>query len=129
MPLKIKQDDQRPWFVAQLQNDDGTGINVTGAVSVEIIVRKRGAETILFRNPCEVLTQELDIPDLDNEGSPVPDLNGWVRYKWAEGDTADPGSYEAEWKITWDNGDLQTVPTEGTYRFKILPDLVPDPAP
>lgn len=125
MALPLKQHDRRPWLVAQLQNEDGSGIDITDALSVDVIVRKAAATAPLFREPCEVLLTQGGggIPDTYDNGDPVVDLDGWVRYKWAIGDTDDTGSFDVEWEIQWDVNDPQTVPTVGYYNVTIGDDL------
>lgn len=127
MALPLKQHDRRPWLVAQLQNKDGSGIDITGAVSVHVIVRATGAPSTappLFKQPCEILASHAaGIPTTYDDGTPVTDLDGWVRYKWATGDTDGTGSYDVEWEILWAANDPQTVPTVGYYNVTIEDDL------
>ncbi len=130
MALPLKQHDRRPWLVAQLQNKDGSGIDLTGALSVEVIVRTTGAASTappLFKEPCEVLVSVPGgIPEEYDDGAPVTDLDGWVRYKWAIGDTDATGTYDVEWEILWAVDDPQTVPTVGYYTVEIGDDLDAD---
>lgn len=124
MALPLKQHDRRPWLVAQLQNNDESGIDISTAISVHVIVRTQGATGApLFKEPCEILTTQPPIPADYDDGAPVTDLDGWVRYKWAIGDTDIPGSYDVEWEILWAVDDPQTVPTVGYYTVTIADDL------
>jgi hypothetical protein len=47
---------------------------------------------------------------------------GTVRYDWLAADTATPGTYEAEWEVTWPTG-KQTFPTASYHEIAILADL------
>lgn len=123
MALNVKQHDRRPWLVAQLQNGNGTGIDLTGALSVYVIVRKAAAVAPLLKAPCEVLTTFVGGIPTELDGVPVTDLDGWVRYKWVTGDTDDTGDFDVEWEILWAANDPQTVPTVGYYRVSIGDDL------
>lgn len=124
MTLNLKQHDRRPWLVAQLQNSDGSAIDVSGALSVNVIVRKAAATAPLLKQPCEILTTYVGgIPLEYDDGTPVTDLDGWVRYKWGTGDTDQTGDFDVEWEILWTAGEPQTVPTVGYYRVTIGDDL------
>lgn len=123
MALNIKQHDRRPWLVSQLQNDDGSGVDITAATSVYVIVRVQGGVNPTFKSVCEVLTTQPPIPATYDDASAVTDLDGWVRYKWATGNTDGAGTYDVEWEITWAALDFQTVPTVGYYTVVIGDDL------
>ncbi len=125
MTLNLKQHDRRPWLLAQLRNADGTGIDLSAVVSVHVIVRLQAASSPLFKQPCEILTTQGagGIPATYDDGTPVTNLSGWVRYKWATGNTDTAGGYDVEWEILWVAGDPQTVPTVGYYEVIIGDDL------
>lgn len=46
-----------------------------------------------------------------------------VRYDWLATDTAAPGSYLAEWEVTFSGGKKQTFPTLTFHTIDILADL------
>jgi hypothetical protein len=48
---------------------------------------------------------------------------GVVRYDWLAADTDTPGSYMAEWQVTWASGKRQTFPTLTFHTVDILQDL------
>jgi len=123
MTLNLKQHDRRPWLVAQLQHDDGSGIDVSLAISIDVIVRVQGGTAPLFRAECEILTTQPPIPATYDDNTAVSDLDGWVRYKWEVGDTDASGVYDVEWEILWAADEPQTVPTVGYYSVSIADDL------
>jgi len=53
-------------------------------------------------------------------GSPT---DGVCTYQWVTGDTDQPGTYGAEWEVTWDDGRVETFPTIGVDFVSIRPDL------
>lgn len=44
---------------------------------------------------------------------------GLVAYAWRPGDTATPGAYLGEWKVTGSDGRITTYPARGHERFEI----------
>lgn len=48
---------------------------------------------------------------------------GTVRYDWIAGDTDTPGTYSAEWQVTYANGKAQTFPSDGYNTIAIIADL------
>lgn len=46
-----------------------------------------------------------------------------VRYVWTRADTNTPGSYLAEWEVTFANGSVQTFPLLTYHTVDILADL------
>lgn len=44
-------------------------------------------------------------------------------YKWATGDTASAGIYQAEWEIAWSDGGYETVPNDGYFSIEVVADL------
>ena len=48
---------------------------------------------------------------------------GFVRYDWADNDTATPGFYVASWKITFASGLVEDVPDDDYDRVRIRPKL------
>lgn len=48
---------------------------------------------------------------------------GVVRYDWLSTDTDTPGSYNAEWEVTWPGPKQQTFPTASYHSISVLADL------
>ena len=47
-----------------------------------------------------------------------------VRYDWTEADTAAPGTYEAEFRVTYSDGGIETFPNIGFIVVIISEDVV-----
>lgn len=95
----IKQNDTRPSLYAQLLQD-GSVINLTG---------------------CEV---KLAIRGLPKRNVVITDAaTGNVRYDWVPEDTANAGIYEAEFEVTFANGDVQTFPNNGYLTIVVMEEV------
>lgn len=63
---------------------------------------------------------------IDSDGEivdPGPDAPV-VRYNWTEADTATPGEYEAEFRLTYSDGGIETFPNIGFIQVIISEDVV-----
>lgn len=104
----IKSHDQLPSIQATL-NSGGAMVDLTSATSVAFIMRQIGGpQTIKVNSPATVV---------------LPATSGVVRYDWASSDTDAPGSYQAEWQVTWAGGKKQTFPTLAYITVDVLADL------
>jgi hypothetical protein len=106
--ITIKKDDTRPALQRYLrQTVDGveSPIALTTAGSILFIMKLSGA------NPVSGLC------------SVVNAASGAVAYKWATGDTASAGMYDAEFEIAWQDGGYETVPNDGYFSIEIVADL------
>lgn len=104
----LKANDRLPAIKATL-NVQGTPVPLDTATKVDFIMRSKGA------NQSE--------PKVNAAAVIVDPTGGIVRYDWAVGDTSTPGSYEAEWEVTWSDGKTQTFPTKTYHTIDILADL------
>lgn len=102
----LKQNDTSPAIQAILKNPDGSVINLDGA-DVCFNMRSSRGEQIINR----ALVTVLDA------------TNGLVRYEWIAADTAVSGNYQAEFEITFSNGQVESVPNSESLSIKIIPDL------
>lgn len=106
----IKAHDRLPSIAATL-SASGAPLNLTGA-TVKFIMRAKpagnGATPSAKVNAAAVV---------------VDAANGLVRYDWLAVDTDTPGSFQAEWQITWSDGKKQTVPTLTYHTVDVLADL------
>jgi hypothetical protein len=89
----IKKGDRLPKLRMLLTDSTGTIIDLTNA-TVKFRMRLAGASTLKVNSTAT------------NVGS------GIVEYPWAAIDTDTPGTYSAEWELTYSGG-VQTVPTAG----------------
>lgn len=106
--FSIKANDRLPSIKATL-NVQGAPVPLDGATKVDFVMRSKGA------------TQAE--PKVNSAAVVVDPAGGIVRYDWAAGDTSVPGSYEAEWEVTWADGKTQTFPTKTYHTIDILADL------
>lgn len=53
----------------------------------------------------------------------VDAVNGIVRYDWAATDTDTPGTFQAEWQVTWPGPKEQSFPTATYHTIAIVADL------
>lgn len=94
--IRLVQGDTKPNLVVTLTDSiSGAAINITGA-TVRLKFRPLGSETIRTTIV----------------GSIVDGANGIVVFQWVSEPTSltgDPGPYEGEIEITFDDGTVQTV--------------------
>lgn len=105
--FSIKAHDRLPAIEATLTSGDSR-VDLTTATSVKFIMKLVGSGTVKVN-----ATATIEDP---------PTL-GQVRYDWLSVDTDTPGSYQAEWEITWTGGKKQTVPTISYHTVDVLADL------
>lgn len=55
---------------------------------------------------------------VDAEATIVDPAAGQVQYTWAEGDLIHPGTYLAQWQITWGGGAVQTTDPANTVEVR-----------
>jgi hypothetical protein len=103
----IKSHDRLPPIQAVISSGGAEPLDLTDATSVTFIMRNKSGGTAKVNAAATV----------------VDAAGGTVRYDWAEGDTDTPGSYQAEWQITWGDGLQQTAPTLTYHSVDILADL------
>lgn len=114
--FQIKANDTLPVVEATLGLDapataqDLTDLSTTlanAATVVSFIMRKDGAAT----------------PKVNAAAAVVDAATRRVRYEWAVGDTAEPGTYKAEWEVIDPNGKIRTFPTKTYHTIDVLADL------
>jgi hypothetical protein len=89
----IKQGNTRPFLVAQLVDDAGAPVDLTGSTVVFRMLNAAGTRVV---NAAAVV---------DNA------LAGQVHYAWQSGDTATLGNYRGEFEITFPDATVQSIPT------------------
>jgi hypothetical protein len=97
----IGQDARRPTLVVNLLDAQGN-VNLTGASSVTFRMRLQNGTTAVTGTA--TVTQA---------------AQGEVTYAWAANDTATPGTYIAEWSVTWSTGVTQTFPTDRVFTILV----------
>lgn len=107
-PFQIKQGDTLPNIYFKFYEADGTTpLDLTAATNVRIVIRNKASKALLFKKVCTI----------DDA------LNGEGYYDWTTGDTSAFGNYEFEFEITWNSGDIQTIPVSGYFDLVIVDDV------
>jgi len=102
----IKSFDRLPSIQADLKSG-GVAIDLTTATSVKFIMKTIQGNTIKVNAAANIVNA----------------ATGTVRYDWTALDTNTPGSYQAEFEITWATAKKQTVPTLTYITVDVLADL------
>jgi len=98
--IKLVQGDTRPFIQITLRDLDGSAINLESVTTVRIYFRAAGSTTVLSTITAERQT---------------PYMNGKILFSFRNSVTqlsilnVDPGAYEGEIELTYDNGDKQSV--------------------
>lgn len=102
----IKENDTVPSIRATLQNGSGNAVDLIDA-TVNFHMRAIGGSTVL----------------VDASATVVNAAGGLVQYDWDAADTADVGSYQAEFEVTYSDGTIETFPSSGYIRVEITDDI------
>lgn len=84
-----------------------TPFDLTSVTSAKFIMKTATGNTVRVNSPAVIV----DAP------------GGVLRYDWVSGDTSVPGSYTAEFELTFSGGKPQTVPTKSYITVDVLADL------
>lgn len=106
--IYIKKDDTAPDVQATLLDANDNPVDIQGATVRFIVAQTSG--TVL-----------LDAPATNEQVS--SQTRGQVSYNWQQGDTSAAGSFNAEWEVTYANGEWQTFPTQDYIKVQIVNDL------
>lgn len=102
----IRQNDTAPPIEATLYDGSGALVNLAGA-------------TVKFQMT-QAITGSTVAVDADAD---VDDVNGVVSYAWDAADTADAGTYNANFEVTFSGGAVQSFPNDRFITVVIGPDL------
>ncbi len=110
----IKRGDTWPVLTASLTDaTTGAAIDLTSVTAVKLLLRLAGTTT----------------PYLEKTGAiSSPASGGVVTYTFVAGDWTGssalaPGTYEAEWQLTYTGGGIRTAPTEAYFHIEIYDDI------
>ena len=93
--------DTWPPLCTVLRNTDGTLVDLSeSGVEVALLLRQVGENTIYTF-----------------AATPVEGEIGVVEYDWSGAETLFPWTYEMSWRVTYDDGTIQTFPASGTNRL------------
>jgi hypothetical protein len=111
----IKANDTLPVIDAVLGYSGLRAVpDLTGSVRVEFIMRAVGSDG----SPVAGVLPKVKAP-----ASVVDVASGRVRYSWKRADTDTPGSYLAEWEVTFPDLTVQTFPLRSYHTIDVLADL------
>ena len=96
MDFYIKQGDTLPIFAVQLLDDNGNPIDLSGS-TVQLLVEGMG----------------------DNPKNMTVYDNAVVTYQFSKEETKNFGTYLAEIRIIYNNGDIITLPTIGNIKIHV----------
>ena len=106
MSFKIKENDTTPSLRASLLNGSGDPVDLIGT-TVRFYMRLMGSNSTT----------------IDASASVISEANGIVQYDWVDGDTADVGSYQAEFEVTYADGNIETFPNANYIGVEIIDDI------
>lgn len=106
MSFKIKENDTTPSLRASLLNGSGDPVDLLGT-TVRFYMRLMGSNSTT----------------IDASASVISEANGIVQYDWVDGDTADVGSYQAEFEVTYSDGNIETFPNANYIGVEIIDDI------
>lgn len=97
----VKQGDTEPTLVAQLRWQDGTPIDLTDVTEVRLHM---------------ALNYQLHV---DQPVTIITPSEGRVSYGWTPGDTDVPGQFDAEFEVTFADGEIITCPNDGHFPIHV----------
>lgn len=106
--FRIKAGATTPSITYQTKNVAGDVVPLLDAVSVQFVYRRTKAA------PSTAVTRAASFALKDN---------GELRYDWTPDDTAVPGNYYAEWRVTKTSGAVEIFPIRNFQLFTIEPVL------
>lgn len=106
MSFQIKENDTTPSLRAALLNGSGNAVDLLGS-TVRFHMRPMGSPTVT----------------IDRSASVISEAEGIVQYNWIAGDTAGIGFYQAEFQVTYADGNIETFPNNNYIGVEIVDDI------
>lgn len=107
MAFVLKQNDTSPQIQATLKDSDNAVIDLSGA-TVRFHMKAYGATST----------------KVDAAATIVGDaVNGVVKYVWQSGDTDTVGTYNAEFEVTYGDGNIETFPNDKNLTIVVKAEL------
>lgn len=103
----LKQNDTAPSLEAVLTDSKGKARTLSNAASVKFHMASERGDVVVSNGACAIV----------NAG------RGIVSYAWQSGDTANPGTYNAEFQVQYTNGQVETFPNSSFIRVIIKEEL------
>lgn len=105
----IKRNDTSPSLEVQLLDASKNPVNITGA-SVVFNLGTRDGETLVDGEAATIVTAG----------------TGIVRYDWQAGDTAQSGTHNAEFEVTYLGGRVETFPKSKSPNRNFIQVIIPE---
>jgi hypothetical protein len=102
--MRIKRGITLPYEYA-LKKSDGTAVDLTNATSVTMKLIEDGASEYTIDGACTIAS---------------PKTAGKVQYAWSASETGTPGFYWLSFIITYTNGTIEEIPSNGFDYILIL---------
>lgn len=106
MVFKITQGDTSPSLLSTLSGEDGP-VDLTNTTDIRFIMQDRYEQIIIDDN----LQGSVNITDASS---------GEVEYVFDSTDTSDVGEYTAEFEVEYNNGAIETFPTDTKINVEIV---------
>lgn len=106
MSFQIKENDTTPSLRASLLNGDGNAVDLLGT-TIRFFMRALGSSAVT----------------IDRSASIISQAEGIVQYDWVTGDTASVGFYQAEFQVTYADGNIETFPNGNYIGVEIIDDI------
>ena len=103
---EIKRNDTRPYWPVTLTFNDGSVADLTGA-SVRFIARRKSDGQV----------------KIDATATVTDPSNGVCEWRPDAAETDEAGLFDCEWEVTYSDSTIQTFPTIGYDRLKVIGDL------
>ena len=103
----MKEGDTRPILAATLLAG-GDIVDLTSADTVKFTMTDESGSVVIDLAPCAIVS---------------PATNGQVTYAWGADDTATPGLYQGEFKVTWGDSTVERFPNKTNFQVQILANL------
>lgn len=109
MTFKITQNDTSPSLATTLLAE-GEPIDLSDATAVRFLMEDRYERLVID-------------DDLSGSVRFLDASNGEVEYTFSASDTQTVGSYHAEFEVTYNNGSIETFPSNGKIDIEIVEEI------
>lgn len=109
MTFKIVQNDTAPPISSRLA-DSGEVVDLSSVSNVKFHMEDKFSRVVIEDD----LTGRVNIVNADL---------GEVEYAFAARDTANVGSYKGEWQVLYQDGKIETFPSEGKVEIEVVEEI------
>lgn len=107
----IKQNDTSPAIQAQLEDQSGDPVDISGYNEVSFHMKLPGASSAKVDTDTGSGVSVTDAP------------TGQVEYSWSSGDTDTAERYRAEFEVEYSDGSIESFPNSDYIEIRILEEL------